>query len=169
MDPAAPRLLFRAARWRRRLELAVGPWLALAGVAMVLYIAIKALPLLGQLPGFLSLGWVAWFAAALVALTLVPFLALYLRWCVRIVLGSWRDALSDGTVTMEGSVTLATCQRYSYKGGSRLVAELGVDGHKFTGFPPRVIKRVRVGDRVRVVHTPRVEYVVEIVRLERPR
>jgi hypothetical protein len=170
MDPAAPHTLYRVSRARRSLDLLVQTGFALAGTAMVLYTGVKVLPLLKEAPAFLARGWVAWLGAAPAALILVPFLLFFLSWCLRAIFSSWADAASTATVTLEGSVTLAASDRYATMSGRAFVSgtatRLSVDGHMFTSLPERTIKRIRVGDRVRILHTPRVNYVTEVVRLE---
>jgi hypothetical protein len=64
MDPVAAETLYRVSQGHRSLDLLVQPWLAVAGVAMVVYGIVKALPLLKQAREFLAHGWVAWVAAA---------------------------------------------------------------------------------------------------------
>ncbi len=169
MDPAAAQTLYRVSQERRFLELLIQPWLAIAGAAIVVYTIVKFLPLLRQAREFLAHGWVAWLAAAPVALILVPFLLLYGGWCARSVFACWRDAVSGSTATTEGTVGLAASDRYGFMSGRSYVSgtatRLSVDGHMFNSLPEGIVRQIQVGDRVRVVHTPHVNYVVQIVRL----
>jgi len=173
MDPVAAETLYRVSQGHRSLALLVQPWLAIAGVAMVIYAVVKVLPLLKQARQFLARGWAAWVAAAPVALILVPFLLLFGWWCARSVFASWADAASTTTLGVEGTVTLARSEPYGFISGrayfSGTATRLGVDGRIFMGLPEEVIKRIQVGDRVRVTHTPRVDYVTELVRTQRAR
>jgi hypothetical protein len=173
MGPAAAETLHRVSQGQRALDLLVQPWLAIAGVALVVYGIIKLAPLLKQARAFLAHGWSAWLAAAPVALVLVPFLLFYAVWCGRSVFTSWADAASGATLTVEGPVTVASSQPYGFTSGRSYISgtatRLGAGGRTFSSLPERVIKQVRVGDRVRVTFTPRVEYVTELVRLERAR
>ncbi|HXJ22902.1 MAG TPA: hypothetical protein VMT03_21975 [Polyangia bacterium] len=169
----AAETLYRVSQGHRCLDLLVQPWLAIAGAAMVIYGVVKLLPLLKQAREFLARGWVAWVAAAPVALIVVPFLLLFGVWSVRAVFETWADAASTATLTVEGPVTLARSDPYGFTSGrahfSGTATRLNVDGRTFTGLPVEVIKRIRVGDRVRVTHTPRVDYVTELVRTARAR
>jgi hypothetical protein len=162
--------LYQVSRWRRFVDLLIQPWLAMAGVGMVAYTAAKLLPHLDELVDLLRKGWVAWVAAAPVALIAGPFLLAYTGICARAVAHCWIDALSQDTVTLDGTVTLASSDRFAFISGrtpmTGTVNRLSVDGRMFTSLPERVLRRIGVDDRVRVTHTRYVNYVVAIARLE---
>jgi hypothetical protein len=162
--------LYQVSRTRRFLELVIQPWLAMGGVAMVAYTAAKAWPHVGELRDLLRHGWVAWVAAAPVALVLVPFLLKYASICARAVARCWLDAISNDTVAEEGTVTLATTDRFAFVSGRTpligAINRMSVGGRMFTTVPENVLKQIRVDDRVRVTYTPRVQYVVALDRIE---
>jgi len=137
---------------------------------MVAYGAAKAWPSLNDLPSLLSKGWLAWLAAAPVALLVVPFLLVYAAICASSVGCCWRDAVARDVVTSDGIATLVASDRYAYTSGRSVICgtanRLSVGGRMFTSVPERVLRQISVDDRVRVTYTPRVQYVVAIALIE---
>jgi hypothetical protein len=171
MGPASKmNTLYQVSRSRRFVDLVIQPKLAMAGVAMVAYGASRAWPHLHELHDFLRNGWVAWVAAAPIALITVPFLLLYGSICARAVASCWIDAGSNDAEITEGTVTLAASYPPRVTVGPAAMVgtlnKLSVAGRLFTSVPRRVLKQINVEDRLRVTYTPRVNYVVAIARLE---
>jgi hypothetical protein len=163
-------VLYQTSRLKRCYELLTQPWLAIAGLGMTVYLAIKALPLYPELIALLDRGLQGWLALS-PGFILVPFYLFYGSVCTRAVAACWLDALGSSTLVKEGVVNHVSSTPFTFTSGRSVISgtanHLSVEGKLFTNLPARVLKQLRVGDLVRVRHTPRVQYVVALVRLSR--
>jgi hypothetical protein len=166
LTPAPP--LYTVTRGRRIVEVILSRWLAILGVLFPTYFLLKAIPLVPEAVAFLRLGFQAWISAVPIGLVLLPFLLWYGITCLRVVLSSIADAFSTSSRSLEGSVTHVSSTPFAFMSGrtflSGVVTHLRVDEKLFVGVPTWVVAELRVGERVRVVYTPRLEHVLSIER-----
>ena len=169
LKPAPP--FYAITRGRRIVEVIFASWLAILGVLFPAYFLLKAIPLVPEAVAFLRLGYQAWISAVPIGLVLVPFLAWYGITCLRVVLSSLADAFSTSSQSLEGQVTHVSSTPFAFMSGrtflSGAVTHLRVDEKLFVGVPTRVVAELRVGERVRVVYTPRLAHVLSIERTGR--
>lgn len=162
-------LLYVVSRQRRFFALVLHPMLPYATVAGVAYGVSKLVPHFGELIEFLHGGWSTWIAA-LPGVIIVPFLLFYASLFARVVVECWIDAISTRTMTTEGTVLLSSSTPYTYVSGRSVVSgtanQLSVGGRMFNSVPERVLKLIRPGDHLRVVHTRYLNYAITVARLE---
>ena len=161
--------IYRVRRRQRVIDLLLAPGFAVLGAAFPIYTAALFVPKLDEGVAFLRHGGALAYVASLsVLVPLLAFFGWFVAMCLRVVMRAWADALTTATCTRDGTVTHASSTSRQLATGKVLptpINHLSVDGHLYTSLPESTVRRLKVGDRLRIVHTPRADYVVSVQRL----